>query len=208
VATVVIKETAVKRQARIAMLFSIGLVLSPAAMAGTPEAPAPAAPAAPDAGLAWLSPTIAGHGDMHPLPDAAYQPQKDQVYKVVFSLTKTPQKPEEASPALEAVVRAVNLYVSAGVPLDHLKFVAVLHGQATGAALDAAHYKEHFKVDNPNLDLIHKLRAAGVDVAVCGQAYLGQGFAMDGLNKDVTLTLSALTTITTLETQGYVLMPI
>jgi intracellular sulfur oxidation DsrE/DsrF family protein len=187
------------------MLLSIGLILAPSAMAGTPEVPAPAAP---NAGLAWLSPTIAGYGEMHPLPDGVYQPPKDQVYKVVFSLTRAPQKPEEVSPALDAVARAINLYVSAGVPLDHLKFVAVLHGQAAAAALDAEHYKEHFKVDNPNVELIHKLRAAGVDVVVCGQAYLKQGFPTDGLNKDVHLALSALTTITLLETQGYVLMPI
>ena len=192
-----------KFQYRHAVLL-VGFIIGAQAMAGS----APAANDHPDGGPALLSPAIAGYGEIHALPDAAYQPQKDQVYKVVFSLTKTPQKPEDVNPALDAVARAMNLYVSAGVPADHLKFVAVLHGPATGAALDAAHYKEHFKVDDPNIELIHKLRAAGVDIVVCGQAYLGQGFPLDGLNKDVKLALSALTTITTLETQGYVLMPI
>ncbi len=187
-----------------AVLAASAVLSGTPAMAGTTSATTPDGKAEP----AGLSPAIAGFGEMHPLPDAAYQPDKDQVYKVVFALSRGPQKPEEPNPGLEAVARAMNLYVSAGVPLDHLKFVAVLYGPATGAALDAAHYKAHFKVDDPNLELIHKLRQAGVDVAVCGQALLGQGFTGDDLNKEVTLALSALTTITTLETKGYVLMPI
>lgn len=188
---------------RSAGLLGAGLVLSLSAFAE----PAATQPDHAGGGPARLTPTIAGYGEMYALPDAAYQPQKDQVYRVVFALSKGPQKPEEVTPGLDAVARAINLYTAAGVPLDHLKFVAVFYGPATGAALDAAHYKDHFKVDDPDIDLIHKLRAAGVDVVVCGQAYLGQGFPADGLNKEVRLALSALTTITALQAQGYALMP-
>jgi intracellular sulfur oxidation DsrE/DsrF family protein len=155
----------------------------------------------------WQTPALTGVGKMHPLPNAAYQPQKAAIYKIVFSATQAGGKPGEVT-SLDQVARAVNLYASAGVPLDHLKFVAVLHGDATAAALDNAHYRQKFGVDNPNLELIRKLRAAGIDVAVCGQAMAEHHFQYEWIAADVTLALSALTTITVLENEGYALMPL
>jgi intracellular sulfur oxidation DsrE/DsrF family protein len=155
----------------------------------------------------WQTPTVASFGKMHPLPDAAYQPQKAATYKIVFSVTQ-PGKPGEVNPSLDQVARAVNLYAWAGVPLDQRKFVAIMHGDATAAALDNAHYRQKFGVDNPNLEIIRELRAAGVDVAVCGQAVAEHHFQYEGLASNVTLALSALTTITTLENEGFGLMPL
>ncbi|HWU67627.1 MAG TPA: hypothetical protein VN046_02020 [Stenotrophobium sp.] len=170
-------------------------------------APAPASTNDTPAGF-WQTPAIAGAGRMHPLPHAAYQPQANQIYRIVFAVTKAGGKPDEVSPSLERVARTVNLYASAGVPLDHLKFVAVMAGAATRAALDDAHYRQQFGVGNPDLEVIGKLRAAGVDVAVCGQAIAEHHFRYDWISSQVTLALSALTTISTLEAQGYVLLPL
>jgi intracellular sulfur oxidation DsrE/DsrF family protein len=151
---------------------------------------------------------ITAAGAYHPLPQAAYQPDRNATYKVVFSLTKAGDKPDHISPSLERVARTVNLYASAGVPLDHLKFVAVASGDATGIVLDDAHYRAQFGTANPNLAVISQLRKAGVDVAVCGQAMAEHHYPNDWASKDVTLSLSALTTITVLEQQGYALMPL
>ena len=49
--------------------------------------------------------------------------------------------------------------------------------------------------------------AAGVTIAVCGQAAAEHHFDYDWIDSSVTISLSALTTITTLEQQGYGLMP-
>jgi intracellular sulfur oxidation DsrE/DsrF family protein len=154
------------------------------------------------------TPALPGVGKMHPLPKAAYQPQKNETYKVVFSVTQAGSKPDEVNPSLDRVARTVNLYASAGVPLNHLKFVAVMYGAATDAALDNEHYRQKYGLDNPNIDLIRKLRNAGVDVAVCGQAAAEHQDQYEWIAPEVTLALSALTTITTLEHQGYVLMPL
>ncbi|GLQ86684.1 DsrE family protein [Dyella flagellata] len=151
---------------------------------------------------------ITAAGNYHPLPKAAYQPNPANTYKVVFGLTKGSDKPSEVNPALERVARTVNLYAAAGVPLDHLKFVAVAYGPATPLVLDDEHYKAQFGVANPNLPVIAQLRKAGIDVAVCGQAMAEHHFANEWASKDVTLSLSALTTITELEQQGYALMPL
>ena len=155
----------------------------------------------------WQTPALAGVGKMHPLPRAAYQPEKNETYRVVFSI-QAGAKPDELNPSLDHVARAVNLYASAGVPLNHLKFVAVMYGAATDAALDNEHYRQKYGVDNPNLDLIRKLRKAGVDVAVCGQAAAEHRDRYEWIAPEVTLELSALTTITILEHEGYTLMPL
>jgi intracellular sulfur oxidation DsrE/DsrF family protein len=155
----------------------------------------------------WQTPTVAGYGKMHPLPDAAYQPHKDASYRIVFSVTGAGQ-PDQVSPSLDQVARAVNLYAWAGVPPDHRKFVAVLHGDATGAALDNAHYRQRFGVDNPNLQIIRELRAAGTEIVVCGQAMAEHHFQYEWIASNVTLVLSAMTTITILENDGHGLMPL
>ena len=118
----------------------------------------------------WQTPTIHGAGKIHPMPQAAYQPDAHATYKVVFSLSHFGAKPGEVSPSLEHVARAVNLYVNAGVPLSHLKFVAIAAGPATPIALNDAQYRKIYGVANPNLEVIAQLRKAGVDVAVCAQA--------------------------------------
>lgn len=61
---------------------------------------------------------------------------------------------------------------------------------------------------NPNLPLIEALKKAGVTVSVCGQAVAEHHFDYGWIANDVTLALSGLTTVTTLESQGYVLMPL
>ncbi|SAL87974.1 DsrE/DsrF-like family protein [Caballeronia arvi] len=156
----------------------------------------------------WLTPTIANYGRVHLLPDAAFMPQPDRTYKIVFSLTQAAKTPDVVDPGLDRVARTVNLYVAAGVPLSRLNFVAVASGPATALVLDDEHYRAAYGVANPNLPLIAALKKAGVTVAVCGQAVAERHFDFAWVAPDVILALSALTTVTTLETQGYVLMPL
>lgn len=156
----------------------------------------------------WQTPTITGAGQIHALPHAAYQPDPDATYKVVFAMTRGSEDPAKINPALQRVARTVNLYAHAGVPLDHMKFVAIASGPATAIALDDAQYKKHYGMANPNLPVIKQLRADGIDVAVCGQAVAEHHYQYDWVSKDVTVALSALTTITELEQKGYALMPL
>ncbi len=156
----------------------------------------------------WQTPTIAGAGKIHPMPKAAYQPDRQATYKVVFSLSKAAAKPTDVSPALDHVARAVNLYVNAGVPLSHLKFVAIAAGPATPIVLNNEQYRNKYGVANPNLALIAQLRKAGVDVAVCAQAVAEHDFKYDWVDSQVTVALSGLTTVINLQQQGYALLPL
>lgn len=156
----------------------------------------------------WQTPTIHSAGAMHPLPQAAYRPDAGSTYKVVFEVERAAPKPDQVNPGLNAVARAVNLYTGAGVPLQHLHFVAVISGGATAIALDNAYYRKTFDTDNPNLPVIAELKKAGIDIAVCGQAVAGKKYPYDAIDKNVTLALSALTTVTELQQKGYALMPL
>ena len=71
-----------------------------------------------------------------------------------------------------------------------------------------SHSLAAFGQANPNLPVIARLRAAGVDVAVCGQAVAEHDYPFDAIDRHVTLALSALTTVTELQQQGYALMPL
>jgi intracellular sulfur oxidation DsrE/DsrF family protein len=156
----------------------------------------------------WQTPTIAGAGKIHPMPNAAYQPDRQATYKVVFSLSKAAAKPDQVSPVLDHVARAINLYVNAGVPLSQLKFVAIVAGPATPIVLNDEQYRKKYGVANPNLALIAQLRKAGVDVAVCAQAVAEHDFQYDWVDSHVTVALSGLTTVIDLQHQGYALLPL
>ncbi|HYW04049.1 MAG TPA: DsrE family protein [Gammaproteobacteria bacterium] len=155
------------------------------------------------AGNGWTYPAIKGYGPVHPLPDAAVQPSKHKVYKAFFDVTKGTSDPSKPNPGFDHVARAVNVFASAGVPLKHLHFVAVAHGPATPAVLNNAEYKKKFGVDNPNIKMISELKKAGVKVEVCGQALADNHFEHAWVNKDVIVTLSALSDAVIYGNKGY-----
>lgn len=155
----------------------------------------------------WSTPTIHGYGKIHYVADGAYKPRADQTYKIVFTLTTPAKAPDKVNGSLDHVARTINIFTAAGVPLDHLKIVAVAAGPATPLALDNAHYRAKFGVDNPNLPLIAQLHKAGVDVSVCAQAMGEHHFDYSWKAKDVSLSLSALSTVITLQHEGYALEP-
>jgi len=155
----------------------------------------------------WIYPTIQGFGKIVPAPEAKMQPSKEADYKVVFSITAGGDA-DKVNGSLDRVARAVNLFTSAGVPLSHLHFVAVVHGPATSTVIDNAHYQQKFSSDNPNLKLIGALDKAGVKVVVCAQALAHNGLPRDWVDPQVEITLSAITDIIMLEQQGFVIYPL
>ncbi|WLS80006.1 sulfur reduction protein DsrE [Erwinia pyri] len=155
----------------------------------------------------WQTPAIKGYGKIHNRPESAFRPQSSEQYNVVFQVQDGHEPKKAVNAELEKVARTVNLYVASGVPLESLKFVVAIAGSATPVVLNNERYREEFGVDNPNLPLIARLREAGVVVSVCDQAVAGHRYGFDWVDKNVTHALSNLTTITTLEKKGYMLMP-
>jgi intracellular sulfur oxidation DsrE/DsrF family protein len=108
--------------------------------------------------------------------------------------------------------------------------VAIVHGKATPAVLSDPSYWRAFGRANPDSNLIRELaehgvnicvcgqafltsrglrtrcRFPGVNICVCGQAFLNQGFRKHDLNQDVTLALSVRTVLPIYHLKGYALM--
>ncbi len=153
----------------------------------------------------WVTPAIS-YGHVHPLPHAAVQPSKAKIYKALFDVTSKIKNPSHPDAGLVHVARAVNVFASAGVPLNHLRFVAMVHGPATAAVLNNNAYKRKYGHDNPNLKLIAQLRKAGVQVDVCGQALADLHFKHAWVQKGVRIDLSALATVVIYGDWGYAYM--
>jgi len=154
----------------------------------------------------WITPAIKGYGNIPQDSRSGFQPSLTLSNKVVFKVSRGAARPALVNPALDQVARVVNTYVAAGVPVQQLKFVVAVNGEATSAMLDNAHFRQRFGVDNPNLVLISELKQQGIDVAVCDQALAWHHYKPQWIATSVTHALSALTTISTLQNKGYALL--
>jgi intracellular sulfur oxidation DsrE/DsrF family protein len=154
----------------------------------------------------WTNPSIPGYGKIHPLPHSRYRPQPDRVYHVVFAISSKSIEPGTVNPSLEMVARAVNLYTASGVAIEHLRFVAIAYGAATSITLNDRRHEAIFGVKNPNIPLVSELTDVGVDVAVCGQSVAFHNYGFDWVDDSITIALSAVTTLSSLQQKGYALI--
>lgn len=159
-------------------------------------------PGAPPMNQSPAHPAIAQFGKINPLPEAAMQPDPTLDYRVAFNITKA-AKPGEVNPSLDKVARYINLLASGGVRPEKDNIVAVVHGPATELVLDHAAFRRKHGINNPNIPLIEALSKAGIEVHVCGQALAAQKIDRKDVTRLVTVDLSALVTLTTLQLKGW-----
>ena len=176
----------------IELIAVLGAMTAPAANAAVPQPRTAAVP---------------GFGEIAPVPNAANQPDPSLRYRVIFPVTKAADAPTKVNPSLDKVARFVNLLASRGVHPAPNDLTVIVSGPATPLVLSDAAYESRFGAANPNTALIRELRAAGATVHVCGQALHGQKIAADAVSSQVTVDLSAMTTIATLQLKGWALMP-
>ena len=127
-------------------------------------------------------------------------------YRVVFDIHAGEQNPDQINLLLNSIARFINLHTRYGVPLDHLHVAGVFHGSAGKDALNDAAYQERFGMPNPNTNLMHELKDAGVELFLCGQTAYSRGLQPSTLNPAVQLGLSAMTILTEYQQKGYALI--
>ena len=166
--------------------------------------------------LAWASMACAqpasvavpGYGATHTAAGALERPDKALRYKVLFSITKAEGGPAKTNANLDKVARFMNLLAEDGVHPTQGDVVAVFHGAATPSVMSDAAYKARFNgTANPNLELIERLRKAGVSVRVCSQALAASAIPASDVNPGVEVDVAALTTMANLQLRGYALVP-
>ena len=175
---------------RLLLLIAVSFVMADAAMAQDARFPA-----------------VPGYGPIVPMPDAARQPDPAIRYRAVFNITKGATDASQPNPSLVKVSRFLNLLATRNVRPAAGDIVAIVHGPATPLVMSDAAYRAKFGIANPNLPLIAALKSAGARVEVCSQALHGNKISADMVSTDVSVDLSALTTLAALQIQGFALIP-
>jgi intracellular sulfur oxidation DsrE/DsrF family protein len=150
-------------------------------------------------------PVIAGYGGVVQTPGAAEGPRKGS--KVVFDVTADAKDPDKVVPALERIAMLLNLGGQAGLKPADFRITVVLHGNATAAALSDAAYQKSEGRANPNADLMAKLKAAGVEMFVCGQALARKGFGPKDVRGEFRIAVAALTFVVNKQADGFAYVP-
>jgi len=153
----------------------------------------------------WSTPAIEGYGKIHYVDTPAFKPGTTAGLsnKIVFQINHNDGDIRKPNLGLERVARVTNLYYAAGVPLDQLKFVVSINGDAVSSALNNDQFSKAYGVDNPNLKLISELEKAGVQVTICDQSVAFHQLDRNWIDPMVTHTISSGTTVATLENSGY-----
>ena len=177
-------------QARLTLLFVLSLL-----------------PAAVLADEPMLGPAIEGHGPTYPINERDVPLEEGVVYRAVFDAATYSDDLTSLNSRLVSVARFLNMHARSGVPAENMDLAVVLHGAALKTVLNNDAYQARYEVDNPNLELVKKLHAAGVSFYVCGQSMAFGGVAKSELASPAKVALSAMTMLTVLQNEGYALLP-
>jgi len=151
---------------------------------------------------------IPSYGKMAPIAGYAVQPDPKLEYKVLFSVSGASSAPDKVNGSLERVARFVNILGAGGVRPKPGDLVVIVYAGATPIiAQDKVYEAKTKEAKNPNVALIKELQDAGVTVAVCGQAMAGWEIKPDEVLPGVRVDASAITTIATLQLQGWAYLP-
>lgn len=153
----------------------------------------------------FQNPVITNYGGIYNIGEATVLPDASLNYKIVIDLLSG-NDPAKLNTALNNVARMINLHAIGGVRPDSIRVVLAIHGSATKTILTNDAYRERYRVNNPNLELINELSDAGVKLTVCGQSLIGSKIDPSEVNNKVEIATSMLTTVTTYQCYGYTLL--
>lgn len=139
------------------------------------------------------------------VPNAYELPDPNTNYKVVFSVSRNPQEPGDVDPMLQAIATYVNTLGKHGVPAEHRNIIAIIHhrSESFDIVMTNEAYKKRHGHDNPNIEIIHALKQAGVDLRLCGQGLIVREIDASDVNPDIQVDLWAMTSFVNLQLEGY-----
>ena len=153
-------------------------------------------------------PIIKGYGPVFAIKNSSVALPENFVYKTVFSISKSGSSPEQLNRSIESVARYINMHGINGVLIENMDLAIVIRGHAAKDLLNNKTYSDKYLFDNPNTEMIEKLRAVGVKFYICGQSVRFGGYHKKDLEHPEDLALSAMTMLTILQQQNYQLIPL
>ena len=151
-------------------------------------------------------PLIEEFGITYSVPNPDLAPDPNEQYNVVFDITKAPEDPAELNRYFNTVARFLNIHAAAGVRLEQLKPVVVIHGNAAFGLLKNEFYNLKFGVDNPNLPLFEKLNELNIPIILCGQTAAARGITAKKRWDHTQIALSAMTALIHYQNLGYAVL--
>ncbi|MCG8466118.1 MAG: DsrE family protein [Xanthomonadales bacterium] len=156
---------------------------------------------------ASMGPLIENYGPVFDVPQASFPLNTEQALKTVFDVGASPDDKTSLNRRLESVARYMNMHARAGYSAKQMDIAVVLHGAASWNALSDTAYQQRFGDENPNTALIKALKDQGVSFWLCGQSAGFNGIAAGEVSEQVGFSLSAMTALQQLQSQGYALLP-
>lgn len=153
-----------------------------------------------------VNPVIKSYGTVYEIPTADHKPDPSINYKIVVELTENTPKADSLNIYLEAIATLINLHAAEGVSASNIHIAVVLRKAATYAVLGDELFRKYFKTENPNRQLLKELQDAGVQFFVCGQTMIKRNMKEEELMPGTKIASSGLTTISTLQLQGYTMI--
>lgn len=154
-----------------------------------------------------LGPAVEGYGPTYPVENRDIALESGTVYKAVFDVLSYTDDVSKQSTRLVSVARFLNMHARNGTPIENMQLAVVIHGAAVKTAMTHAAYRERHGIDNPNLELLERLHAAGVKFYICGQSLAFGRVEKSEVAEPVQVALSAMTMLTVLQNDGYALLP-
>ena len=151
------------------------------------------------------TPLVKGFGQVLEVPSVDYGIDSKLHYMLVIDVMQAPHA-DSLNEGLSNGARIMNLHAAAGVSPKKMSVVFVLHNAAAFTLANNEAYKKKYGCDNPNIELIQAIQAAGARITICGQSMQKRGIAKENLLPNVQVGFSALTTIATLQQQGYTIL--
>ncbi len=159
--------------------------------------------AAADPDAAQTGPVIEQFGPAYDVGSPDFVTPVDMTYRAVFDVAQSPEAADQLNPRIESLARFLNMQARAGVKPEQVKLALVVHGEASKDMLSNAAYKARLGVENPNAPLLAALQSKGVRIIVCGQTAAHRGFSRKDLAPGVEISLSAMTALVVLQSEGY-----
>lgn len=138
--------------------------------------------------------------------DADFDIPDGVIFKHSFDISKQAE-PGALNRSLVSGARFLNMHGRAGVPVESMDLVLVIHGGAVKDVANASFYSEALGVENANLPLLGALIEKGVRLVVCGQSAAYYGVGNEDLAPGVEMALSAMTAHALLQQEGYTVNP-
>lgn len=152
---------------------------------------------------AKTGPIIDDYGSSYKIKKADLELSKGKEYKVIFDVFTDNSKEGKENPLINTVARYLNMHANQGIKSKNMKVALILHGRATKSVLSDKAFKNLYNKENPNAELLKKLKKADVEIYVCGQSLLFNKFELKDVSENVEVSLSALTALVEYQSNGY-----